>query len=165
MSTQSASSGVRSRVIKIVTVTILYGGGLKASELVEFGKYDEDNWANPRFPDHLFPLKSRIRRKVQTIKLVECDYEPTDEEVLEELSYHNLEHPFYEDALVFGVMYPDEQRERRIVFLHHPVMVFEDGYYSYRVLVLDGDASKRGIYLSWLIGRWSRRCVFAGVCE
>lgn len=131
-------------------------GSHKTSELVRMGNYDRvSDWIT----DERFPVQKHASVS-RSIELVEFDHDPTSEEVLAEFSRRGLNRPTHEDALYFGVKHPEEQRKRPIVFLHEPGQ-FPGG--SRRVLVLGGGARKRGLDLYWLVGRWGRRCAFAGV--
>lgn len=129
--------------------------GIKASELVRRGKYD---WANDSITDTLFPIEPHAQ-ETRMIELVEFDHDPGSEEVLAEFARRGLERPTPEDALAFGIAYPEEQRKHPVVFLHEPVLV--DGFRS--VLVLDGSDRERNLNLNWFAYRWNRYYVFAAV--
>jgi len=129
--------------------------GDKASELVKRGKY---NWTNDLITDKLFPIKSHSSQS-RTFELVRFDHNVTSDEALAEFARRDLKRPTYEDALVFGINYPEEQRKHPVVFLHEPVDVVGDR----SVLVLFGSAGGRRLNLGWFDGWWDRVYVFAGL--
>lgn len=98
--------------------------GVKTSELVKHGRYDD---ADERITDKLFPIERHApqARMIEIVKL-ELGHDPTSNEVLAEFVRRGLKQPTYEDALVFGVAYPKEQKKHPIVFLHEPVRVGSD---------------------------------------
>ena len=144
-----------SRVIASFAITCK---GYLASELVKDGKYD---WHNELITDSLFPIQPHAP-VVRKIEFVECDFDPSSEQALEELKRRGLKQPTKEDALEFGKEHPKEQRKRPIVFLHKPVL---DPNGSRRVLVLDEDDGERNLRLGRFDDRWPRHDVFAGVRE
>lgn len=130
---------------------ITYDGVYKTSELVALGKYDRPNdWIT----DKLFPTK-RMERMIRMIELIEFDHYTTSEEVIAEIARRGLERPTHDDALYFGIQYPEEQRKHAIVFLHEPV--FQS------VLTLDTAVGERVIYLNLFDTLWSTQSVFAAV--
>jgi len=144
-----------SRVIASFAITCK---GCLASELVKAGKYD---WHNELITDSLFPIQPHAP-VVRKIEFVECDFDPSSEQALEELKRHGLKQPTEADALEFGKEHPEEQRKRPIVFLHKPVLD-PDG--SRSVLVLRESAGRRGLDLVRFGSGWARDYVFAGVRE
>ncbi|HEX9722391.1 MAG TPA: hypothetical protein VGA53_03945 [Candidatus Paceibacterota bacterium] len=146
---------IRSTIVATFTITC---EGRKTSELVRLGKYD---WTKDWIVDERFPIEPH-EPVTRTIEFIECDYDPSSKEVLEELERHGLKGPTYEDALEFGVEHPEQQRKRPHVFLHEAVL----GPSGYRfVLALGGDAGYRRLDLPWFGRRWHRAGVFAGVRE
>lgn len=129
--------------------------GTKTSELVKRGKYD---WANDAITSEHFPIEAHPPVS-RTVELVEFYHDPTSKEVLHEFARRGLERPTYEDALVFGVKYPEEQRKHPVVFLHEPVQVGG----SRDVLVLDEGGRGRGLDLYWFDDGWNRSDVFPAV--
>jgi len=83
----------------------------------------------------------------------------TSRQVLAEFARRGLERPTYEDALQFGIQYPERQRKDFIVFPHKSVRGSDRRGY---VLVLGGDADSRILYFIWCGGKWTLS-VFAGV--
>lgn len=55
------------------------------------------------------------------LELFQLDYDPTEEQVKDELNRRGLKEPTIGDALRFGEKYPDLQRDGSIVFLHWTV--------------------------------------------
>lgn len=129
--------------------------GVKASELVKRGRYD---WVNSDITDELFPIEEHASQG-RTIELIEFGHDPTSEEVIAEFARRDLERPTHEDALAFGIAYPEEQRKHPVIFLHEPVLALG----GLRVLVLGGGGRGRDLGLRWFGGRWNRVCVFAAV--
>ncbi len=137
--------------------SVICEGSYKASELVARGNYD---WANDWITDERFPIQKHapVSRTIELVKFI--NHDPTSEEVLAEFARRGLERPTYEDALYFGIQYPEEQRKRPVVFLHEPVLLPDD----YRgVLVLRGYAGRRSLSLYWFGDHWGRDYAFAGV--
>lgn len=147
-----------SKSIKVLNLTC--EGSWKASELVVRGNYNHypTRWAI----DERFPLQEHapIERQVE---LVSFDWEPSFKRILAEFNRRGLERPTYEDALYFGIEYPEEQRQRSIIFLHEPVQDQEESH-GY-VLVLTGNIRDRCLDDSVALDftRWSRNCLFAAV--
>ena len=137
------------------TFSITCTGEEKTSALVERGRYD---WTDRLVRNDLFPIKPHESEE-RKIVLISFEYSLTSEEVLAEFERRGLERPTLEDALVFGVTYPDEQRKYYIAFLHEPVQV--DG--SRNVLVLGEYTGERYLGLGWFGVRWGRSGVFAAV--
>lgn len=137
--------------------TLTLEGAYKVSELVKQGKYD---WVNDWITDECFPLEFESLPMRHTIELVEFEHDSTSEEVLAEFERLELERPTYEDALYFGIQYPEEQRKYPIVFLHEPVQ----GPCGRRhILGLDERVGKRRLNLRWFDNGWLQKDVFAAV--
>ncbi len=111
--------------------------------------------------DELFPLPPHAPA-VRKIEFIECDFNPSSEEALDELKQHGLKRPTAEDALQFGIEHLEEQRKRPIVFLHEPVLGPSGRRF---VLVLCEGAGGRYLSLIWFDFGWFRGYVFAGVRE
>lgn len=141
---------------EVFTLTI--DGSHRASELVAQGKYDVANiWVT----DERFPIE-KYAPQTREIEFITLEHDSSSEEVLAELRHCGLERPTYEEALVFGAKYPEEQKRRHvIVFLHKPVLGGPNG--PRFVLALRGNACRRYLILRLYDGRWSRHYVFAGV--
>lgn len=146
--------GAQSRIIGTFNVTL--GGTSKTSELVKRCNYD---WFNEWITDDHFPIQ--MHESVgRMVELVEFDFDPSSERIIEEFGRLGLKRPTYEDVLQFGLEYPGEQCKHSIVFLHEPVPD-QDGRIS--VLALHMGVRRRGLGLYWFDARWGRQCVFAGV--
>ncbi len=97
---------------------------------------------------------------MRKIVLLEFDHDVTSEEAIAEAVEIGLERPAYEDALHFGIEWPDVQRERAVVFLHDPWF----GYFGRRaVLCLWSNAGRRELGLEGFDDRWSPKYRFAFV--
>ena len=71
-----------------------------------------------------------------------------------------LQRPTYEDALYFGIEYPDVQRERPVLLLHDPWF----GFFGRRdVVCLWSNAGRRELGLEGFDERWSRNYRFGFV--
>lgn len=140
----------RNRTAKTFSITC---EGIKASELVKRGKYD---WVNDSITDKLFPIEKHTPVS-RVIELVKFNHNPTSEEVLAEFERLGLERPTCEDAFIFGIAYPEEQRKHPVVFLHETVRVGGGRC----VLVLRERDHGRDLDLHWFDRGWRRFCVFA----
>ncbi len=96
---------------------ITTGDGRSTEELVEAGNY---GYAHSCVNSENFPARHFCGKRVREVVLVEFDRNVTSEEVMTEAAQLRLERPTYEDALHFGIEYPDVQRQRPVVFLHDP---------------------------------------------
>jgi hypothetical protein len=107
-----------------------------------------------------FPARHVDERRVREIILLEFDHDVTSEEAITEAAQFGLERPMYEDALYFGIEYPDEQHQRPVVFLHDPWF----GFFGRRdVLCLWSNAGRRELGLEGFDDPWSRNYRFAFV--
>lgn len=138
------------------TFSLLVEGNRKTSELIVLGKYD---WFNDLITDERLPIAPHtpVRRMIEYVTL---DHDPDSEEVLAEFARRGFERPTYEDALYFGIQYPDEQRKAFLVWLHEPVQGPEG---SRHVLVSYESDRGRSLDLYWFDRRWYRFCVFPAV--
>ena len=123
-------------------------------ELVEAGHYD---WANEYINSQNFPIRFHEPDEAHVVFLW-FDHSSTSEEVLAVAEKQGLVRPTYEDALQLGIQYPEEQRKGPIVFLHEPWL--NPGGLRY-VVVLDGHASSRDLFLYFFDSRWSHHSRFA----
>ncbi len=106
-----------------------------------------------------FPV-SAGRKRVREIVLLALDHDTTSEGAIVEAARLGLERPTYEDALHFGIEYPDVQRDRPVVFLHDPWV----GFFGRRdVLCLWDNGGRRELGLEGFDDRWSERHCFAFV--
>jgi hypothetical protein len=131
------------------------GDGRSTEELVEAGKY---GYAHSCVTSDNFPARRSRERAVREVVLVDLDHEGTTPEVMTKAARLGLEPPVYEDALYFGVEYPEVQRERPVVFLHDPWL----GFFGRRdVLCLWSNAGRRELGLEGFDDLWRREYRFA----
>ncbi len=67
-----------------------------------------------------FPARPFRGKTVREIVLLSFDHAVSSKEATAEAAKQGLERPFYEDALYFGIDYPDVQLEGPVAFLHDP---------------------------------------------
>lgn len=130
------------------------GGNRTTEELVQAGRYD---YANPDITSANFPVKSFLAGMAR-IEFLEFDRGVSSEEVLAEADCRGLARPIPEHCLLFGERYPEEQRERPIVFLHEPWLVSGFGP---RVLSLWSSTGQRKLDLEFVGGQWYPNYRFA----
>lgn len=107
-----------------------------------------------------FPARHPATPRPRQIVLLEFEHDVTSEEVLAEAARLGLERPLYEDALYFGIAYPEVQRRRPVVFLHDPWF----GLFGRRdVLCLWSNAGRRELGLEGFDEPWSPHHCFAFV--
>jgi hypothetical protein len=136
---------------------ITIGDGRSTEELVEAGDYA---YAHSCVTSESFPARLVGGRQAREVVLVEFDHEVTSEEAIAEAGRLGLERPFYEDALYFGIEYPDVQRVRPVVFLHDPWF----GFFGRRdVLCLWSNAGRRELGLEGFDDPWSQQYRFGFV--
>ncbi len=97
---------------------------------------------------------------VRDIVLLDFDREVTAPDVINEAARRGLDRPWYEDALYFGIQYPDVQRGRPLVFLHEPWFGF---FGRWDVLCLWSNAGRRELGLEGFDAVWSTTYRFAFV--
>lgn len=136
---------------------ITVGDGRSTEELVAAGQYA---YAHSCVITENFPVRDVTGTGVRDVTLLEFDCELTSEEALAQASELGLDRPTYEDALYFGIQYPEVQRERPVVFLHEPWF----GYFGRRdVLCLWTNAGRRELGLEGFDDGWSANYRF-GFC-
>jgi len=136
---------------------ITTGDGRSTEELVEAGEYA---YAHSCVTSENFPARHFDGRQAREIILVPFDHDVTSEEAIAEATQLGFERPTYEDALYFGIEYPDVQREHPVVFLHDPWF----GFFGRRdVLCLWTTAGRRELGLEGFDDRWIRNSCFAFV--
>ena len=175
----------RNRMANIFPITCKGG---KASELVARGIYADATALVPsmeyidklvsgvrgskywiiKLLDELFPIKTHapISRTIKPISF--SGRRMTSEGVLAEFVHCGLERPTYEEALTFGIMYPEEQRKCPIIFLHEPVEIpqAKNDAGNYGVLVLSRNRENgRVVSLRQFCFPWGADLVFAAVCK
>jgi hypothetical protein len=133
------------------------GDRRSTEELVAAGQY---GYAHSCVTSENFPARHVEGRRVREIVLLEFDHDVTAEEVIAEAIEIGLERPTYEDALYFGIEWPDVQCQWPVVFLHDPWF----GYFGRRdVLCLWSNAGRRELGLEGFDDRWSPKYRFAFV--
>jgi hypothetical protein len=139
------------------TYRVRVGDGRSTEELVAAGHYA---YAHSCITSENFPAARSGRARVCDIALLTFDRDVTSEDVLTEAARHRLERPTYEDALYFGIEWPDVQCERPVVFLHSPWF----GFFGRRdILCLWSNAGRRELGLEGFDGVWSPEHRFAFV--
>lgn len=96
---------------------ITTGERRSTEELVEAGNYA---YAHSCVDSENFPARTFGGPRPREIVLLEFDRDVMADEAIEAAARLGLERPKYEDALYFGIAYPDVQRQRPVVFLHDP---------------------------------------------
>lgn len=136
---------------------ITAGDGRSTEELVEAGKYA---YAHSCVTSDNFPVRRLGAQRPREIVLLEFDHTVTSDEATTRAAGLGLKPPTYEDALYFGIGYPDVQRERPVVFLHDPW----HGFFGRRdVLCLWSNAGRRELGLEGFDNPWSAEYLFAFV--
>ncbi|MFH1036542.1 MAG: hypothetical protein V1756_00525 [Patescibacteria group bacterium] len=128
-----------------------------ASELVKQGEYF---LVMSEITDTVFPRS--LPGETRQIELIEIDHNLGTNDVLKELECYGLKRPTWQDALQFGIEYPEEQRKRPIVFLHEPILTV----CGRRVIMLSSDKEgNRYLEVQFTSGIFTHPCAFAGVRE
>lgn len=96
---------------------ITVGDGRSTEELVEAGKY---GYAHSQVVTENFPARQFGGNRVWEVVLLSFDRDVSSEEATQEVAGLGLERPHYEDALYFGIEFPDAQLEGPVAFLHDP---------------------------------------------
>ena len=133
------------------------GAGEATEALVAAGGY---GYAHSCVDSANFPARPLAGRGPLDVVLLAFDHDVDAAEALAAAAALGLERPLYEDALHFGIAYPDVQRQAPVVFLHDPWF----GHFGRRdVLTLWDNAGRRELGLDGFDDRWSPRCRFAFV--
>jgi hypothetical protein len=136
---------------------IVRGDGRSTEALVEAGHYA---YAHSCVTSENFPARPADARPACEIVLLGFDRDVTSEEVIARGVELGLERPRYEDALYFGISYPEVQSEWPVVFLHDPWF----GFFGRRdVICLWSNAGRRELGLEGFDDTWSRGYRFAFV--
>jgi hypothetical protein len=124
---------------------------------VEAGAY---GYAHSAVIGENFPARHAGGPRERELRLLGFEREMTATEVLGEAARRGLQAPTYEDALYFGAVHPEAQRQGPIVFLHEPWV----GYFGRRdVLCLWENAGRRELGLDGFDETWPRGVRFAFV--
>lgn len=151
----------REKVINVISDMLRIDGGLSlkigdgrtTEELVRDGNYSH---SDPKVNSANFPVRAK-KRVVSEIVLLESNQSLSSEEALAEAVRRGLKRPTYEDALHFGIEYPEAQRKRLVVFLHEP---WHSPCSRLKIICLFGNASQRNIGLGWFGNKWKRGSCF-----
>ena len=101
--------------MKIYPITL--GDGRTTEELVAAAGY---GYCHSQVISENFPARPFGGRLVREIVLLSFDHPVSSKEATEEAARQGLERPFYEDALYFGIEYPEVQLEGPVAFPHDP---------------------------------------------
>jgi hypothetical protein len=128
---------------------IAVGDGRSTEELVSAGGYA---YAHSCVTSDNFPARHVDGPQRREIVLVDCEGDVTSEHAIAGATRGGLVRPTYEDALYFGIAFPDVQRAGPVVFLHDPWF----GFFGRRdVVCLWTNAGRRELGLEDFDGRWS----------
>jgi len=141
-------------------------GGTGYSVVINFGKTVEQmkddghyDWSNSNINSQNFPLSGEGTVNV-TLELVHLNRLASSQDVLDHLEANGMRPATVEELLMFGVTYPDIQREFPIVCLGSS-WVDPDG--DRDVPYLRRDGSRRNLDLDWLDDDWDDVCRFLAV--
>ena len=101
--------------MKIYSITI--GDGRSTEELVAAANY---GYCHSQVISDNFPARPFNGKMMREIVLLTFDHPVLSEEATAEAAKQGLERPFYEDALYFGIDFPEVQLEGPVAFLHDP---------------------------------------------
>ena len=96
---------------------ITLGDGRTTENLVEAANY---GYCHSQVNSDNFPVRPFIGEKVRRMILLSFDRPISSHEATAEAVGQGLERPYYEDALYFGIKYPEVQLEGPVAFLHDP---------------------------------------------
>ncbi|MCH8801936.1 MAG: hypothetical protein IH963_13625 [Chloroflexi bacterium] len=104
--------------MKIYHITL--GDGRTTEELVAAANYGycHSQVISDNFPAR--PFSGKTGETARQIVLLSFDHPVSSEEATAEAAKQGLERPYYEDALYFGIEYPEVQLEGPVAFLHDP---------------------------------------------
>ena len=129
---------------------ITVGDGRTTEELVEAGNY---GYAHSQVVSENVPARLFGGKQVRDIVLLSFDHDVSSDEATKEAAGLGLERPYYEDALYFGIVFPDVQQEGPVAFLHD--LWF--GVYGRRdVLCLWNNAGRRELGLEGFDNPWTQ---------
>jgi hypothetical protein len=133
------------------------GDGRSTEELVAAGDY---GYAHSCITSENFPVGRFGGKRVREIVLLGFDQPTTAAEATSAAAQGGLERPTYEDALHFGIAYPDVQIEGPVLFLHDPWF----GFFGRRdVICLWSNAGRRELGLEGFDEAWPTPYRFAFV--
>jgi|SRR3989338_7706254 len=135
-------------------VFVDYGQTLQ--QMIANGKYD---YANSDITSGNFPTTANDGKQEVVVELAHFGRDMESDAVLKKFEARGLRAATLPELLAFGATYPEKQREFPIVALGSVRRRDVDRVVPY----LNGDGSKRLLYLSWIDNRWNGRCRFAAV--
>jgi hypothetical protein len=131
------------------------GDGRSTEELVAAGHY---GYAHSCITSENFPAGRFGGKRVREIALIGFDQATTAAQATSAAAQRGLERPTYEDALHFGIEYPDVQIEGPVIFLHDPWF----GFFGRRdVICLWSNAGRRELGLEGFDEAWPPHYRFA----
>ena len=96
---------------------VILGDGRSTEELVAAANY---GYCHSQVISDNFPARPFNGGLAREIVLLTFDHPVSSEAATAEAAEQGLERPFYEDALFFGIEYPDVQLAGPVAFLHDP---------------------------------------------
>ena len=96
---------------------ITLGDGRTTEELVAAANY---GYCHSQVISENFPARPFNSKTVREIVLLSFDHPVSSKEATAEAAKQGLERPLYEDALYFGIEYPEVQLEGPVAFPHDP---------------------------------------------
>jgi hypothetical protein len=153
----TAVGGPGLRILESTAYRLTIGEGESTEALVAAGDYA---YAHSCVTSENFPARPPGAGEARDIVLLAFDRPVTSAEAIGQAAARGLRAPSYEDALRFGVQYPDVQRLHPVVFLHDPWL----GFFGRRdVLCLWTNAGRRELGLEGFDDVWSpdHRLAFA----
>ena len=136
--------------------SVVINFGKTVEQMKDDGHYD---WSNSNINSQNFPLSGEGTVNV-TLELVHLNRLASSQDVLDHLEANGMRPATVEELLMFGVTYPDIQREFPIVCLGSS-WVDPDG--DRDVPYLRRDGSERDLDLFWLGNDWNGICRFLAV--
>ncbi|NQW24485.1 MAG: hypothetical protein HQ475_13705 [SAR202 cluster bacterium] len=103
--------------VDMKTYPVTLGDGRTTEELVAAAKY---GYCHSQVFSDNFPVRPFVEKPVREIVLISFDHPVSSEEATAEAAKQGLKRPYYEDALYFGILYPDVQLDGPVGFLHDP---------------------------------------------
>ena len=126
------------------------------AQMIAAGRYD---YANSDITSGNFPTTANDGKQEVVVELAHFGRDMESDAVLKKFEARGLRAATLPELLAFGATYPEKQREFPIVALGSVRRRDVDRVVPY----LNGDGSKRLLYLSWIDNRWNGRCRFAAV--
>ena len=134
---------------------VLVDYGQTLQRMIANGKYD---YVNSDITSGNFPTTGNGKQEV-VVELAHFGRDMESDAVLKKFEARGLRAATLPELLAFGATYPEKQREFPIVALGSVRRRDVDRVVPY----LNGDGSKRLLYLSWIDNRWNGRCRVAAV--